>query len=258
MVMVVSKQLVVDIAKFMGMLEFIEWSFEVTESILELQFMILQDFGNAYIWTFRSSSNQRKDNEGTLKTTTRNHRDGKDKYKDGELLYRELAELTKLDSVAIDQLIAGINPEIWRKRRAGLTPLANYLKQNNTNTSTLLGNKPDVELVNALAWYKERWVPKLQQRVKNMKMHCEDIQQTAMAMMVAFCAARMTELVFMKQSEMIDDMHSLSLKTQTSKGKYVVIHTITFEERSGICCPVKTLRKWIQQRNIDGISEDQI
>ncbi|KAA6394372.1 MAG: hypothetical protein EZS28_010103 [Streblomastix strix] len=79
-----------------------------------------------------------------------------------------------------------------------------------------------------------------------------------MAMSVAFCAARMTELVFMKQSEMIDDMHSLSLKTQTSKGKQVIIHTITFDERSGICCPVKTLRKWIQQRNTDGISEDQI
>ncbi|KAA6353211.1 MAG: hypothetical protein EZS28_051262, partial [Streblomastix strix] len=265
--------------------------------------------------TIRSSSNQRKDNEGTLKTTTRNHGDGKDKYKEGEQLYRELAELTRLDSTAIDQLIAGINPETWRKRRAGLTPLANYLKQNNINTSTLLGNKPDVELVNALAWYKNLGGPKLQQRMKNMKMHCgvvlsqfslmnninnsslvktyskgqglsiqskprfptiwnlqilfnyintqtpttpEEIQQTAMAMIVAFCAARMTELVFMKQSEMINDTHSISLKTQTSKGKQVLIHTITLEERSGICCPVKTLRKWIQQRNTDGISEYQI
>ncbi|KAA6365962.1 MAG: hypothetical protein EZS28_038512 [Streblomastix strix] len=77
-----------------------------------------------------------------------------------------------LDSVAIDQLIAGTNSETWRKRRAGLTPLTNYLKQNNINTSTLLGNKPDVELVNALVWYKERGGPKLQQRMKNMKMHC--------------------------------------------------------------------------------------
>ncbi|KAA6354897.1 MAG: hypothetical protein EZS28_049576, partial [Streblomastix strix] len=113
--------------------------------------------------TIRSSTNQRKDNEGTLKPTTRNHGDGKDKYKEGEQLYRELAELTRLDSTAIDQLIAGINPETWRKRRAGLTPLANYLKQNNINTSTLLGNKPDVELVNALAWYKDLGGPKLQQ-----------------------------------------------------------------------------------------------
>ncbi|KAA6404120.1 MAG: hypothetical protein EZS28_000348 [Streblomastix strix] len=196
--------------------------------------------------TIRSSSNKRKDNERTLKTTNRNHRDDKDKYKEGEQLYRELAELTKLDSVAIDQLIAGINPETWRKGRAGLPSIANYLKQNNINTSTLLGNKPDVELVNALAWYKERRGPKFQQRMKNMKMHCgvmlsqfsqmnninnsslvktnskgqrlsiqskprfptiqnlqilfnyinthapttpEDIQQTAMAMIVAFCAA---------------------------------------------------------------------
>ncbi|KAA6404257.1 MAG: hypothetical protein EZS28_000215 [Streblomastix strix] len=245
--------------------------------------------------TIRSSSNQRKDNERTLKTTTRNHRNGKHKYKEGEQLYRELAELTRLDSTAIDQLIASINPETWRKRRAGLTPLANYLKQNNIITSTLLDNKPDVELVNALAWHKDRGGPKLQKRMKNMKMHCgvvlsqfsqmndinnsslvktyykgqvlsiqsqprfptiwnlqilfsyintqtpttsEEIQQIAMAMIVAFCAARMTELVFMKQSEMIDNTHSISLKTQTSKGKQVVIHTITSEERSGICCPL--------------------
>ncbi|KAA6381634.1 MAG: hypothetical protein EZS28_022841 [Streblomastix strix] len=70
--------------------------------------------------------------------------------KKGEQLYRELAELTKLDSVLMDQVIADINPETWRKRRAGLTPLANYLKKNNINTSTLLGNKPDVELDYAL------------------------------------------------------------------------------------------------------------
>ncbi|KAA6390137.1 MAG: hypothetical protein EZS28_014340 [Streblomastix strix] len=38
-----------------------------------------------------------------------------------------------------------------------------------------------------------------------------------MAVIVAICAARTTELIFMKQSEMIDDMHSFSLKTQTSK-----------------------------------------
>ncbi|KAA6394373.1 MAG: hypothetical protein EZS28_010104, partial [Streblomastix strix] len=113
-----------------------------------------------------------KDNEKIHKFTTRNHRDDKDKYNEGEQLYRELEELTRLDSTAIDQLIAGINPETWRKRRAGLTPLANYLKQNNINTSILLGNKPDVELVNALAWYKDRGGPKLQKRMKNMKLHC--------------------------------------------------------------------------------------
>ncbi|KAA6355025.1 MAG: hypothetical protein EZS28_049448, partial [Streblomastix strix] len=94
-----------------------------------------------------------KDNVGTPKTTTRNHRDSKDKYKEGEQLYRELAEQTKLISAAIDQLIAGINPETWRKRRAGLIPLANQLKQNNTNTSTLLSNKPDDELVKTMEWY---------------------------------------------------------------------------------------------------------
>ncbi|KAA6380259.1 MAG: putative reverse transcriptase [Streblomastix strix] len=183
------------------------------------------------------------------------------------------------------------------------------------NLQNQQSNKPDVELVNALAWYQKRGGQKLQQRKKKMKMYCgdvlsqfsqmndinnsslvktyskgqglliqsklrfpticnlqilfnyintqtsttpEEIYQIAMAMIVAFYAARMTELVFMKQSEMIDDIHSLSLKTQTSKGKQVIIHIITFEEHSGICCPVKTLRKLIQQINIDGIPEDQI
>ncbi|KAA6308599.1 MAG: hypothetical protein EZS28_056656, partial [Streblomastix strix] len=42
MVRVVSKQLVVDIAKLMWLSELIDWSFKVTESIQELWFMILQ------------------------------------------------------------------------------------------------------------------------------------------------------------------------------------------------------------------------
>ncbi|KAA6380789.1 MAG: putative Transposon Tf2-6 polyprotein [Streblomastix strix] len=240
---------------------------------------------------------------------------------------KTMKELSKLLPVIIEMVKINTKTEssnkenlqnkqkTWRKRKAGLIPLANYLKQNNINTSTLLGNKPDVELVNALAWYKDRGGPKFQQRMKNMKMHCgfvlsqfsqmndinnsslvktyskgqglsiqskprfptiwnlqilfyynntqtpanpEEIQQTAMAIIVAFCAVRMTELVFMKKSEMVDGTHYISLKTQTSKINQVIIHTITFEERSGICCPVKTLRKWIQQRNTDGISEDQI
>ncbi|KAA6358554.1 MAG: hypothetical protein EZS28_045919 [Streblomastix strix] len=69
-------------------------------------------------------------------------------------------------------MTACINPEIWRKRRAGITPFDYYLKQNNFNNSTFLVNKPDVELVNALIWNNEHGGPKLFQRMKNMKMYC--------------------------------------------------------------------------------------
>ncbi|KAA6372883.1 MAG: hypothetical protein EZS28_031593 [Streblomastix strix] len=96
-----------------------------------------------------------KDHEKIIKITTKNYRDDQDKYKEREQLYRELAELIKLDSVTIDQLIAGINPE----------------------TSTQTSTTP------------------------------EEIQQTTMAMIVAFCAACMTVLVFMKQSETIEVKH---------------------------------------------------
>ncbi|KAA6384133.1 MAG: hypothetical protein EZS28_020344, partial [Streblomastix strix] len=90
------------------------------------------------------------------------------------------------------------------KRRAGLTPLANYLKQNNINTSTLLGNKPDVELVNALAWYKERWGSKLQQRMKNMKMHCG---------------------VVLRQISQMNDINNSSLVKTYSKGQGLSIQS---------------------------------
>ncbi|KAA6319414.1 MAG: hypothetical protein EZS28_054821, partial [Streblomastix strix] len=64
------------------------------------------------------------------------------------------------------------NIETWRKRRVGLTPLAQYIKEKGISVKDLLGTKPDIELVNALAWYKSRGGPKLQKRMKNMKMLC--------------------------------------------------------------------------------------
>ncbi|KAA6365847.1 MAG: hypothetical protein EZS28_038626, partial [Streblomastix strix] len=80
----------------------------------------------------------------------------------------------------------------------------------------------------------------------------------AMAMIVAFCAARMTELVQMKVSEIVQEQHSITLQTQMQKGKQIIKHTITFRKRIGRCCPVKTLLSWTAQREKYSIMHDQI
>ncbi|KAA6356463.1 MAG: hypothetical protein EZS28_048010, partial [Streblomastix strix] len=236
-------------------------------------------------------------------------------YKEGEQLYKQLAESTNLSQIAIDTLIADQNIETWKKRRAGHTPLAQYIKEKGIGVKDQLGIIPDIELVNALAWYKSRGGPKLQKRMKNMKMHCrvvlyqfsqkngvnnfpliktfsqgqglqiqskaryptiwnlqilfnyinthqpltsEEIQQTAMAMIVACCAARMTELVQMKVSEIVQEQHSITLQTHTSKSKQIIKHIFIFSKRIGRCCPVKTLLSWTAQREKDSIIHDQI
>ncbi|KAA6394666.1 MAG: hypothetical protein EZS28_009810 [Streblomastix strix] len=91
---------------------------------------------------------------------------------------KTMKEFTKFPSRTIEMTKINIKkqkncilPETRRKRQAGLTPLSNYLEQDNINISSLLGNKPDVELFNAQAWNKELVGPKLHQRMMNMKMH---------------------------------------------------------------------------------------
>ncbi|KAA6398721.1 MAG: hypothetical protein EZS28_005753 [Streblomastix strix] len=119
------------------------------------------------------SLDSRQVHERRTETRTRNHRVNKDKQKDGEQLYRQLAESTNLSQIAIDTLIANQNIETWRKRRAELTSLAQYIKEKGISVKDLLDSKPDIELVNALFWYKSRSESKLQKRIKNMLMHCE-------------------------------------------------------------------------------------
>ncbi|KAA6366800.1 MAG: hypothetical protein EZS28_037675 [Streblomastix strix] len=99
--------------------------------------------------------------ESRTKTPTRNNKADKDKYKDGESLYRQLAEPTNLSQIVIETLIADQNIETWRKRSAGLTPIAQYIKEKGISVKDLLGIKPDIELVNALSWYKSRSGTKL-------------------------------------------------------------------------------------------------
>jgi hypothetical protein len=52
-------------------------------------------------------------------------------------------------------MIDSSNWETWRKRRAGLSLMAKYMKLNNIESETLLNEKPDVIIVNAMTWINE-------------------------------------------------------------------------------------------------------
>ncbi|KAA6389875.1 MAG: hypothetical protein EZS28_014598 [Streblomastix strix] len=109
------------------------------------------------------SPNLRQVNERRTETPNRNNRADKDKYRDGEQLYRQLAESTNLSQIAFETLIADQNIETWRKRRAELTSLAQYIKEKGISAKKdLLNIQSYFELVNAQSWYKSRGGPKLQ------------------------------------------------------------------------------------------------
>jgi hypothetical protein len=52
-------------------------------------------------------------------------------------------------------MIDNSNWETWRKRRAGLTIMARYLKLNEIDSMALLGERPDIHVVNAMAWLND-------------------------------------------------------------------------------------------------------
>ncbi|KAA6360625.1 MAG: hypothetical protein EZS28_043848, partial [Streblomastix strix] len=86
----------------------------------------------------------------------------------------------------------------------------------------------------------------------------EEKQQVAMALVVAFSAARMTQLVLMKISEMQIMRNQISVKTQTSKGKNKIDHTITFKQRTGLICSVRALRVWLDERRSLKLQSDSL
>ncbi|KAA6399140.1 MAG: hypothetical protein EZS28_005337 [Streblomastix strix] len=78
-----------------------------------------------------------------------------DRYSTGEQLYRELAQLAGLDQQAIQQMIDNSNWETWRKRRQGLTLMCQYIKLRNIKSEQLIAERPDIHVVNAMAWINE-------------------------------------------------------------------------------------------------------
>ncbi|KAA6357265.1 MAG: hypothetical protein EZS28_047208, partial [Streblomastix strix] len=171
--------------------------------------------------------------------------------------------------------------ETWRKRRVGLTPLADLTEINHIPLQSLLSDKADIELVNALTWRKSQGGDKLKQILKNMKLHCsvtlskfskmkveinylqskhtiDEQQQTAMVLIVAFSGARMTELVLIKEKEMIQEPTFISFKTQTSKRNVVIDHAIKFYNRNSESYPVKALKQWLNDKRKQGLTNDPI
>ncbi|KAA6358228.1 MAG: hypothetical protein EZS28_046245 [Streblomastix strix] len=80
-----------------------------------------------------------------------------------------------------------------------------------------------------------------------------------MALVVAFSAARIAELVLMKVSEITLQKDQISIKTQTSKGGGIKLdHTIVFIQCEGPICPVRALRIWLDERKSSKIVSDCI
>ncbi|KAA6322046.1 MAG: hypothetical protein EZS28_054477, partial [Streblomastix strix] len=78
-----------------------------------------------------------------------------DKYSIGGQLFRDLAAAAGLVRTTIQQMIDNSDWETWRKRRAGLNIMARYLKLNEIDSMALLGERPDIHVVNAMAWLND-------------------------------------------------------------------------------------------------------
>ncbi|KAA6364336.1 MAG: hypothetical protein EZS28_040137, partial [Streblomastix strix] len=78
-----------------------------------------------------------------------------DKYFIGEQLFRDLAADAGLVPTTIQQMIDNSNWDTWRKHRAGLTIMARYLKLNEIDSMAQLGERPDIHVVNVIAWLND-------------------------------------------------------------------------------------------------------
>ncbi|KAA6356862.1 MAG: hypothetical protein EZS28_047611, partial [Streblomastix strix] len=68
-----------------------------------------------------------------------------DKSVNGEILYVNLLHLAGLTDDAIFQTLSTVSFETWRKRRTGLTYLADYIEINHIDIELLLGESPDIQ-----------------------------------------------------------------------------------------------------------------
>ncbi|KAA6402003.1 MAG: hypothetical protein EZS28_002473 [Streblomastix strix] len=76
-----------------------------------------------------------------------------DKSVNGEILYVNLLHLAGLTDDAIFQTLCTISFETWRKRRTALTNLVDYIETNLIDIELLLGESPDIQIVNVLVKY---------------------------------------------------------------------------------------------------------
>ncbi|KAA6397131.1 MAG: hypothetical protein EZS28_007341 [Streblomastix strix] len=130
-------------------------------------------------WIGNTSSSRRQEDEVTVaKTSSRRPNRSADKHIKGELIYRDLARQSGLNEQSIDDMITKMNQETWRKRRAGLDELSDYILQQKIKIESFIGNKADIELVNALVRVFNKGGDKLKQRIRKLRMHgCATLQQ---------------------------------------------------------------------------------
>ncbi|KAA6372188.1 MAG: hypothetical protein EZS28_032285, partial [Streblomastix strix] len=239
-----------------------------------------------------------------------------DKYSIGEQLFRDLAAAAGLAPTTIQQMIDNSNWETWRKRRAGLTIMVRYLKLNEIDSMALLGERPDIHVVNAMAWlndlggqtrksnlialkahtsvvlgqfskmpnisdsplikqftrclnlnidskarYNVIWdIQKLFDHISNSTFSSpEEIQMKAMALLVSFSAARMTELSRMTMKDLdCSQKNRLIISTIIKKGNKIRNETITLNRLKNQLYPVKALQSWIQSREKINIQEESL
>ncbi|KAA6391517.1 MAG: hypothetical protein EZS28_012961 [Streblomastix strix] len=95
-----------------------------------------------------------------------------------KLIYRDLVRQSGLNEQSIDGMITKMNQETWQKRRTGLDVLSDYILQQKIKIESFIGNKTDIELVNALVWVYNGGGDKLKQRIRKLRMHgCATLQQ---------------------------------------------------------------------------------
>ncbi|KAA6373400.1 MAG: hypothetical protein EZS28_031074 [Streblomastix strix] len=124
------------------------------------------------VGSFRDSAGRGQiDAQAGAEVTTRDNRNSTDKYFEGEQLYRKLAAQSGLGQLTIDELIKSISFETWRKRRTGLTYLADYIKSQGKKLEDFLGTRPDAELVNALMWLKLNGGVKYKSKIQSLRTH---------------------------------------------------------------------------------------
>ncbi|KAA6388342.1 MAG: hypothetical protein EZS28_016128 [Streblomastix strix] len=239
-----------------------------------------------------------------------------DKYSIGEQLFRDLAAAAGLAPTTIQQIIDNSNWETWRKRRAGLTIMARYLKLSEIDSMALLGERPDIHVVNAMAWLNDLGGKSRKSNLIALKTHTsvalgqfskmpnisdsplikqftrclnlnidsnarynviwdiqkffdhissftfsspEEIQMKAMALLVSFSAAHMTELSRMTMKDLNSSQKNrLIIATIIKKGNKIRNETITLNRLKNQLCSVKALKSWIKSREKINIKEESL
>ncbi|KAA6370560.1 MAG: hypothetical protein EZS28_033913 [Streblomastix strix] len=95
----------------------------------------------------------------------------RDKHAEGEALFRSIVKEVELDYRAFNNITCIVCQEIWRKRRAGLHLLNDYMKETNFNEQEIQAGRVDGNLAIALSLREEKGRTKMIQDAMKMKTH---------------------------------------------------------------------------------------